>query len=188
MHQFHTKSSFGNACKQFALCAILDPSTFVAQPLLTLAYVVAFILFSMHGLLLDGPVLMLCTVSVLLLMVYASLPALRVVCCALIRRHRTVTIDGDMLFLDVLESGNHYEEKLEDITIAVVRPWGMRIYYQDMAVVIWPEEGADYAAVAERVRTVSKEKTQKFQRSQLPSLIVRLICTFCLLYTVFTTL
>lgn len=54
MHQFHTKSSFGNACKQFALCAILDPSTFVAQPLLTLAYVVAFILFSTHGLLLDG--------------------------------------------------------------------------------------------------------------------------------------
>lgn len=30
MEIFHDKASFANACKQFVLCAILDPSTFVA--------------------------------------------------------------------------------------------------------------------------------------------------------------
>ena len=60
MHQFHTKSSFGNACKQFALCAILDPSTFVAQPLLILVYATALILFAVHGLLLESPVFLVC--------------------------------------------------------------------------------------------------------------------------------
>lgn len=188
MEIFHDKASFANACKQFVLCAILDPSTFVAQPLLILVYATALILFAVHGLLLESPVFLVCAMVVLLLMVYSSLPIFRVVRGELIQRHRTVTVEGNMLFVDVLESGNHYERKLKDISAAVVTRWGMRICYQDMAIAIWPEEGTDYEGVAECVRAISKESTRKFQRSQLPSLIARLVCTFCLLYTVFTTL
>lgn len=172
---FRSCSSFRRTCKSVALAARVMPSAYCTRPLIILFYIIWLVCAAAKGLISTIPITFVFCTCVAAYAIYDRRAHYMNVFYDLKHIHRTVTVEGDMLIVDVQESGNRYDCRLDEITIASVTDWGMMLYFPQCAVLILSEDGEGYTDFAAWVKPFSGERTKKIRRSLLYPLILDII-------------
>lgn len=164
---FRSCSSARRTLRWDALAARLAPDFYCTRPLTLLAYIAWVIFTAVKGMIPSMPIPFALSVLIIVYVLYERRSHYMNFFSNLRHLHRTVTVEGELICVDVQESGSHCECRLDEMVAASVTDRGMLLYFKQCAVLILSEDGEGYADFAARIRGLSKERTKKFRRSRI---------------------